>query len=122
MNHHEEDFLRRAALRKPSETLDARMSKLFAEPRPARVGLLDRPVRIWQLAVACAVCTVAAFTAGMLWRAKPEPPARSVEVRYVLQAEKRPFDVFDWTQYPAKAAPCSVLKKNRALAESQGQI
>jgi hypothetical protein len=122
MSEREEDLLRRAALRKPSDALDARMDKLFSTPHVQRAGVLMRPVRLWHVAVACVACAVAAFAAGLLLRAAPESPQRAVEVRYVLQADQQAFDVFDWTRYPKKVAPCSILKKNRTGTESRNQI
>jgi hypothetical protein len=122
MNDNEEELLRAIPLRAPSSALDDRMEKLLAAERIQPGRLLTRAVPAWQLAAACAACAAGAFLAGALvYGGKAAPPARD-EVRYVVQVEQKAFDVFDWTKYPKKSAPLSVLKAQRAAKEAGGKI
>ena len=122
MNHNEEELLRTIPLQAPSSALDDRMEKLLAAERIQPRRLLTRPIPAWQLAAACAACAAGAFFAGALvYGGKAAPPTRD-EIRYVIQVEQRTFDVFDWTKYPKKSAPLSVLKAQRAAKEASGSI
>ncbi|MCC6144290.1 MAG: hypothetical protein IT368_10835 [Candidatus Hydrogenedentes bacterium] len=109
-------------MRAPSADLDARMEKLFAAPRPPRRNVMMRPVRMWHLAAACAACAAIAFLAGLLARDGGQPPpAQTVEVHYVVEDRPQEYDVFDWTRYPKRVAPPSVLKRARNNAEHSNQ-
>lgn len=110
MNGHEEEVLRAVPLRAPSRGLDERMEKLLTSERNRSPRLLRRAVPIWQTAAACAACAAWAFLAGTLVRGEGKASPANGEVRYVIQVEPKEFDVFDWTSYPKKNAPVSVLK------------
>lgn len=121
MNHDEEKRLQGVALRAPSQALDARMERLFAAPAVYRPRLLARPVLAWQCALICILCTTAAFLAGSLTRGKETGASVSPEVRYVIQIEQQAFDVFDWTKYPKRSAPCSLLRTQNKTPERAGK-
>ena len=114
----EEDVLRRARLRPPSEALDGRIEQLLKAPPARRPSVFTRNVLLWQCAAACTVCTVSAFFAGTFARGPESKPRAVAEVHYVIQAQPQAFDVFDWTKYPKKSAPCSALKKYQARFET----
>ncbi len=103
----EEDFLRQLPLRQPSEMLDKRIGRMVGFPRR---NVMARRVALWQCVAACAVCTVMAFAAGFLLPPRAPQQAPVSEVRWVLQTPPQPFNVFDWTQYPKRMAPDSVLQ------------
>ena len=128
MSMNEEDLLRQAPLRAPSDALDRRIEMLLAAPRVPRRRWLAQPVQVWQCAAACVLCAIAAFAAGALLHGRGETPSAaaatppaSTEVRYVIQVD-RPFDVFDWTKYPKKSAPGSVLKTRYTPASETDKI
>ncbi len=103
----EEDFLRQLPPRQPSEMLDKRIDTMLGSPRR---NVVARPVALWQCAVACAVCAVMAFGAGLLLPGRAHQKAPVSEVRWVLQTQPQNFNVYDWTQYPKRMAPDSVLQ------------
>lgn len=109
MNQHEEELLRSLPLRAPGTALDARIDQLVAASRADRVPR-GRSVRLWQCVAACAACAAIAFGAGLLMprRAQQAPAgAAATEVRYVVQVEPGPYNVFDWTTYPKNMAPAA---------------
>ena len=119
MNNDEAEFLRQSPLQAPSAELDARMRKLFAAAPPARrPWFLARSMRVWQAVAACMLCAVSAFLAGAHVSGRGPVYAKQPEVRCVVQVEQRAFDVFDWTKYPKKMAPCSVLKSSPKLTKT----
>ena len=120
MNHEEEDLLRSAALRTPPRMLDARMELLLTARPVYRPRLLARPVLAWKCAMICALCTMAAFLAGVLADKAETGSAGMRELRYVIHLEQQDFDVFDWTKYPKRSAPCSLLRTNIKTFESTG--
>ncbi len=125
MNDNEEELLRSIPLRAPSSALDERIEKLLGAERVKPRRLLTRPIPAWQLAAACATCAAGAFFAGALvygGRAAPLVQPAPAEVRYVIQVEQRGFDVFDWTKYPKRNAPLSVLQARRVAEEDGGSI
>jgi hypothetical protein len=115
MNCDEEDLFGKAPLRPPSGTLDVRIEKLLAVAPRTR-----RSLRVWHLAAACAACATVAFLAGTFLRGQDRPVPDSGKVQYVIQIKGQDFNVFDWTQYPERMAPDSVLrKKQEALTSSE---
>jgi len=121
MSHQEEEYLRRAVLQPPSESLDARIAKLVSlQQAQCAASTPRRAARGWLVAAAaCAACVLGGALAMGHWlRTAPGEPARVVEVRYVVQPEQKGFDVFDWTQYPKNAAPNSILSKHRAAVQA----
>ncbi|MCX5768869.1 MAG: hypothetical protein NTZ09_01145 [Candidatus Hydrogenedentes bacterium] len=113
----EEDFLRQLPLRQPSEMLDRRIGRMLGSPRQ---GVMARRISLWQCAAACAVCAVMAFAAGVLLPARARQHAPVSEVRWVLQTQPQPFNVYDWTQYPKSMAPDSVLQAaNTGLEQTE---
>jgi len=103
----EEEFLRQLSLREPPKTLDGRVGEMLESSRPR---ILVRRIALWQCAAACVLCGLLAFMAGvMLPRRGPQKTPVS-EVRWVLQVQPQPFNVFDWTQYPKSMAPDAVLQ------------
>ena len=103
----EEDFLRELPLRQPSEMLDQRVGQMLGSTRPR---IMVRRVALWQCAAACAICVLLAFVAGIFLPARTQQQKPVSEVRWVLQVQQRPLNVYDWTQYPKSVAPCPVLQ------------
>ncbi len=118
-HENEEDLLRTIPLRRPSVSLDERMEKLLATERAElpRVGMRAMPA--WQFAAACVACAAGAFLAGILIHGKRDAGAPKNEVRYVIQVDRKDFDVFDWTTYPKNRAPLSILKAKQALKNGE---
>ncbi len=112
MNPSEEDKLLALRLRAPSASLDDRVARLLAVPRRARRSWLVRPIALWQGAVACAACAAVAFLSA-LYLQGTAPTAQQINLQRVVEVREMPFEVFDWTRYPASAAPASVLKSRR---------
>jgi hypothetical protein len=116
----EEDVLRRMALAAPTEALDRRIGQLLRETQVRHSGRFWWRVPLWQCGVACLVCAAVAFLAGTLTRGRETGTRAVSETRWIVQIQKRPFDVFDWTTYPPEAAPRSAMKAMYTVVESAG--
>lgn len=92
-----EDRLKAATTRKPNENHRARMEALFEKPAYSPT-LIERPVRLWQCLVACALCLLIGFGLARMTVHGTEPdrdgPSQQpATYAAAVSGEDRPFEL-----------------------------
>lgn len=124
MNEHDEAWLRELPLRGPSASLDTKIEKLIA----AQALQTARPRNFtwWQCAAACAACVAATYFGVLSLAPRRAAPADTApvttEVHYIVQTQQQPYDMFDWTKYPKKVAPNSMMPVRQTATTNHDAI